>query len=213
MPRDAPRAFPERRHRPHRRSGECGWRSAISGSASYGAGRLHGARRRLRNSSVESIESIARLSNPARGYRAQSGITIFSACFCFKTTRQRRKRTNTHWLLKHIPTSCHCVSQTPRQGGGPQAIVRGDASREKLPTSHRSPPGDLVSCFGVVSLSSSTSAGSDVVRPIEPRNPMRSGRTWRSPVAVRLLRRLASWLCSDGAGSCGGSWCRRCASR
>ena len=64
--------FPERRQRPHRRSWECGWRSAISRGASCGAGRLHGARRRLRNSSVEAIESSARLSNPARGYRTQS---------------------------------------------------------------------------------------------------------------------------------------------
>jgi hypothetical protein len=52
--------FPERRYRAHRRFRECGWRSAISRGAFYGAGRLHGAKRRLRNGSVEPIESNAR---------------------------------------------------------------------------------------------------------------------------------------------------------
>jgi hypothetical protein len=42
----------------------------------------------------EAIGSNARLSNPARGYRTQSDISIFSACFCFKTTRQRTGRTH-----------------------------------------------------------------------------------------------------------------------
>jgi len=63
----------------------------------------------------------------------------------------------------------------------------------------------------------STSARSGVVHPIEPRKsdeiPRVFGPTWRSPVTVRLLRRLASWLSGDPAGFRVGSWCRRCASR